>query len=68
MYIVLILLGIICVMLPVMFNYLEGMDVSYSDDREKVDELPKFTTTPQEREELGRLIQKNLNVVNYLSP
>jgi hypothetical protein len=41
-----------------MFNYLEGMNVAYSDDREKVDELPKFTTTPQEREELEGLIQK----------
>jgi hypothetical protein len=56
---ILILLGIICVMLPVMFNYLEGMDVHYANDREKIDELPKFTTTPQEREELERLIQKS---------
>jgi hypothetical protein len=58
MYILLVVLGIICVMLPFIFNYLEGMDVPYADDREKVDELPKFTNTPQEREELERLIKK----------
>jgi hypothetical protein len=56
----LILLGIICVMLPFMFNYLEGMTVDYAEYMKKIDELPKFTTTPQEREELERLIQKKL--------
>ena len=56
----LIILGIICVMLPFMFNYLEGMDDAYFYDRKTMDELPKFITTPQEREELARLIQKKI--------
>ena len=61
-YTLLIILGVICVMLPVMFNYLEGMTTTYYDDRKKADELPKFTTTPEEREEMKKLFKKNLDI------